>query len=65
MRILFVSFPFMTPAGPCFLCDKLDDIIFHYLNYLFTHPVSAKGSYAHMLCVMVQNEERFFPAPPH
>lgn len=35
--------------------DKLDDIIIHYLNYIFTHSVSARSSF---ICFVKQYQVR-------
>lgn len=56
-----VSSFFIFPAGSCFLYDKLDSIIIHYLNYIFTHPVSARSSF---ICFVLQHKLRK-PPPPH
>lgn len=39
----------------CFLSDKVDDVIIHYLIYLFTHPVSAKCSF---ICFVLEHKVR-------
>ena len=54
-QFLSVAVVFMFPAGSCFLHDKLDDIIIHYLNYLFTHPASARSSF---ICFVLRHEAR-------
>lgn len=54
-QFLSVAVVFMFPAGSCFLHDKLDDIIIHYLNYLFTHPASARSSF---ICFVLQHEAK-------
>lgn len=45
----------LFPAGPCLSYDELDDIIIHYLNYLFTHPESARSS---IICFVLQHKVR-------
>lgn len=57
-QILFVSSVFMFPAASCFLYDKLREIIIHYLNYLFTHPVSGRSSF---ICFVLQHKVRKKP----
>lgn len=54
---------FIVPAASRSLYNKLGDIIIHYRNYLFTHPVSGRSSF---ICFVLQHqsEEEHPPPPP-